>query len=340
MPELNYLSWYLTVGNSTINLFYTDHHPFPLPPGHKFPLPKYRLLREALSSDERFCIRPAPFIAETDLLRVHDAAYVHGFLDGTLDRQIMRRIGFPWSTELVERTLCSAGGTLAATQAALANGIGGALAGGTHHAFRSEGSGFCVFNDLAVAIQWARETQDIKRAAVIDCDVHQGDGTAAIFSGDAGVFTLSLHGARNFPFRKQKSVLDIELPDHMEDDAYIDALASALPQVWAFNPELILFQSGVDSLMQDTLGHLNLTHAGLAQRDSLVIQQTHRHGVPLVITLGGGYSNPIEATVSAHAETFRTAARVYCQATVPSHSDSDDRPDGAPAASGKAAPLL
>ena len=231
---------------AAINLFYTDHHPFPLPAGHKFPLPKYRLLREALSSDERFCIQPAPFIEEADLLRIHDAAYVHGFLQGTLDRPLMRRIGFPWSIELVERTLCSAGGTLAATQSALANGIGGALAGGTHHAFRSEGSGFCVFNDLAVAIQWARETQGIQRAAVIDCDVHQGDGTAAIFSGDPGVFTLSLHGARNFPFRKQKSVLDIELPDHMEDAGYLEALSSALPHVWAFKPELILFQSGVD----------------------------------------------------------------------------------------------
>jgi acetoin utilization deacetylase AcuC-like enzyme len=291
-------------------LYYTDHHPFPLPPGHKFPLAKYRLLRDFLAADPRFDIQPAPLIDKCHLLRVHDAAYVEAFLAGTLDRQVMRRIGFPWSEELVARTLASAGGTLAATGAALSGGFGGALAGGTHHAFRSEGSGFCVFNDLAVSIAWARQALGLRRAAVIDCDVHQGDGTAAIFSDDPDVFTLSLHGARNFPFRKQRSTLDIELPDRMEDAAYLEALASALPHVWNFEPQLILFQAGVDSLAADSLGHLSLTHCGLAERDQLVISETRRHNLPLVITIGGGYANPIEPTVAAHAQTFQTAARI------------------------------
>ncbi len=300
-------------------LYYTDHHPFPLPSGHKFPLAKYRLLRDALSGDPRFDIQPAPLIDPGHLLRVHDAAYVEAFLNGTLDRQVMRRIGFPWSAELVARTLASAGGTLAATQAAVNGGFGGALAGGTHHAFRAEGAGFCVFNDLAVSIAWVRQTHGLQRAAVIDCDVHQGDGTAAIFLDDPDVFTLSLHGARNFPFRKQKSSLDIELPDHMEDAAYLSALESALPHVWNFQPQMILFQAGVDSLAADTLGHLNLSQAGLAQRDQLVISETRRHHLPLVITIGGGYSNPIEPTVAAHAQTFQTAAACYFGRDVSSH---------------------
>jgi acetoin utilization deacetylase AcuC-like enzyme len=294
----------------TLNLFYTDHHHFPLPEGHKFPLEKYRLLRETLSTDARFQFHAAPFLAEQDLLRVHQADYVDGFLRGTLERQSMRRIGFPWSPQLVHRTLASAGATLAATRLALETGFGGTLAGGTHHAFRAEGAGFCVFNDLAIAIEWARAHTGLTRFAVVDCDVHQGDGTAAIFQNDPGVFTLSLHGARNFPFRKQKSTLDVELPDAADDEAYLQALASALPPVWQFEPQLVLYQSGVDALLTDRLGHLNLTAAGLLRRDQLVISQTYWRGVPLVITLGGGYSEPIMCTVQAHAQTFRTAADV------------------------------
>lgn len=223
----------------------------------------------------------------------------------------MRRIGFPWSPELVTRTLASGGATLAATQNALFHGFGGTLAGGTHHAFRSEGAGFCVFNDLAIAIEWARFNTSLTRFAVIDCDVHQGDGTAAIFEHDPAVFTLSLHSARNFPFRKQKSTLDVELPDATGDTAYLSALETALPCVWQFHPQLVFFQSGVDALITDTLGHLHLTPSGLFQRDSIVIGQTHTRSIPLVITLGGGYSRPIQHTVQAHAQTFQTAASLF-----------------------------
>jgi acetoin utilization deacetylase AcuC-like enzyme len=302
----------------TLNLFTTDHHHFPLPPGHKFPLEKYRLLRQTLQHDPRFLLHPAPLISESDLLRVHDPDYVTGFLNGTLDRQIIRRIGFPWSPELVQRTLASAGATLAATRLALETGFGGTLAGGTHHAFRAEGAGFCVFNDLAIAIEFVRATTPLTRFAVIDCDVHQGDGTASIFQNDPGVFTLSLHGARNFPFRKQKSTLDVELPDSTADEAYLAALAPALEQVWQFQPQLVLFQSGVDALATDSLGHLHLTPQGLWQRDQRVIGQTHARALPLVITLGGGYSQPISHTVQAHAQTFQTAAAIYTNSPTPS----------------------
>ena len=297
--------------STKLDLFYTDDHPFPLPEGHKFPLEKYRLLREALSTDTRFRFHPAPFITTEDLLRVHDPDYVAAFLGGTLERQISRRIGFPWSPELVDRTLASAGATLAATKIALEGGVAGTLAGGTHHAFRAEGSGFCVFNDIAVSIEWARSCAGFNRFAVVDCDVHQGDGTAAIFQGDSSVFTLSLHGARNFPFRKQKSTLDVELADGTDDERYLEALAPALSQVWNFQPQLVLFQSGVDGLVTDKLGHLHLTSAGLLARDEMVLSETRALGIPVVITLGGGYSNPISHTVAAHAQTFLTAAAIY-----------------------------
>jgi acetoin utilization deacetylase AcuC-like enzyme len=230
---------------------------------------------------------------------------------------MMRRIGFPWSPELVKRTLASAGGTLGATCSALETGFGGTLAGGTHHAFRERGSGFCVFNDLAIAIAWAREEARVERAAVVDLDVHQGDGTAAIFSGDPGVFTLSLHGANNFPFRKQASSLDIELPDGTFDEAYLTALEPALDRVWRFSPELLIYQAGVDGLESDRLGRLSLTLNGLLQRDVLVIGETHSRGIPLVITLGGGYSDPLEQAVRASAQTYLTAAAIYCAGSVP-----------------------
>ncbi len=264
-----------------------------------------------MCADARFEMRPAELAGRETVLRVHSQDYVDGFLNGTLDRSIMRRIGFPWSAELVTRTLASAGGTLGAAQRALREGFGGTLAGGTHHAYRDQGSGFCVFNDLAMAIAWAMAEAGVQRAAVVDLDVHQGDGTAAIFANEPRVFTLSLHGARNFPFRKQKSSLDVELPDGIADDEYLAALKPALEQVWKFSPEMLLFQSGVDGLQSDRLGRLSLTLEGLRQRDLLVIGGAHQRGIPLVVVIGGGYSDPIEKTVEANAQTFGIAAEVF-----------------------------
>jgi acetoin utilization deacetylase AcuC-like enzyme len=194
---------------------------------------------------------------------VHAPEYVDGFLQGVLPREVMRRIGFPWSGELVQRTLASVGATLQATQTALETGFGGTLAGGTHHAFREIGSGFCVFNDFAIAIEWARTTVGLGRFAVVDLDVHQGDGTASIFASDDSVFTLSLHGERNFPFRKYQSRLDIPLPDGTGDEFYLAALRPALEKVWDFAPQIVFFQAGVDPLASDRLGRMSLTFAGL-----------------------------------------------------------------------------
>lgn len=227
-------------------------------------------------------------------------------MEGKLPAAILRRIGFPWSEGLVARTLCSVGATLAATRNALETGFGGTLAGGTHHAFYAEGAGFCVFNDIAVAIKASG-----KRAAVIDLDVHQGDGTAAIFAGDPSVLTISLHGENNFPFRKQVSKVDIAFPDGTCDEEYLAALERVIPELVGFAPELVFYQSGVDGLSSDRLGRLALTAEGLAQRDRMVFEEVRRAGIPVVTVLGGGYSEPIEFTVDAHAATFRIAEEVF-----------------------------
>ncbi|HEV2444924.1 MAG TPA: histone deacetylase [Candidatus Sulfopaludibacter sp.] len=287
-------------------LYYGDHHPIPLPPGHKFPIAKYALLRQALSAEGICDLQPAPLADPADIELAHDPAYVRAFLSGSLDRGAMRRIGFPWSKELVRRTLSSAGGTLAAATDALANGFGGNLAGGTHHAFRSEGSGFCVFNDIAIAV---RKTG--RPAAVIDLDVHQGDGTAAIFEHDPSVLTVSLHGENNFPFRKQRSKIDVGFPDNTGDEPYLDRLGEVLPLVVRFRPKIVFYQSGVDSLSGDRLGRLNLTFEGLHHRDQMVFEMCRLHGFPVVVTLGGGYSDPISRTVEAHANTYRFALGLF-----------------------------
>lgn len=286
-----------------MRLFYTDHLEFPLPEGHRFPLSKYRLLRQRLAKEPGVSFTAAPELDPAVVELAHDRAYVRAFVAGTLPPNTMRRIGFPWSPELVRRTFASAGGTLAATEDALSSGTGGTLAGGTHHAFHAEGSGFCVFNDIAIAIRAKR----FARAAVVDLDVHQGDGTAKIFEDDPAVLTVSVHGGNNFPFRKQRSCIDVDLPDGTTDADYIAALDLVLPRVAEFRPEIVFYQSGVDGLAADRLGRLALTHAGLAERDRRVFS-TFRD-TPLVITLGGGYSEPIEATVEAHAQTFLLALR-------------------------------
>ncbi len=286
-------------------LFYTDTYNLPLPDGHKFPIEKYRMLRELLT--DKFELEVAPLADRSTIELVHDRDYVEAFLSGTLPAGAMRKIGFPWSEGLVNRTLASVGGTLAATSEALDTGWGGTLAGGTHHAFAAEGSGFCVFNDIAVAIAWLRSRGKIRRAAVIDLDVHQGDGTAHIFQDDAAVLTLSVHCKNNFPLRKQVSKIDVELAAGTGDEEYLKIVESVLPRVAEFAPDIVFYQSGVDGLASDRLGHLELTHAGLRERDRMVMSAVR---APLVITLGGGYSEPIALTAEAHAETFMTAREI------------------------------
>ncbi len=292
-------------------LFYTDQYVITLPDGHKFPVRKYGLVRQILQADGRFQFERAP-LADPDTIELaHDPAYVRSFMAGDLTPAAMRRIGLPWSNVLVNRSRASLGATVSAANDAIVSGWGGTLGGGTHHAFRSEGAGFCVFNDVAVAIQALRKNGKIQRAAVIDLDVHQGDGTAEIFAHDPNVFTLSIHCQSNFPFRKQNSKLDVALPDKVEDAEYLKTLESVLPAIFAFQPEIIFYQSGVDALATDVLGRLSLTPQGLMDRDHLVMTAVRDSKIPLVLTSGGGYSKPIELSAEAHANTYRTAWEVY-----------------------------
>ena len=243
-----------------------------------------------------------------DIFAVHDAEYVQAFLDGTLDRKAVQRIGFPWSEEMVMRSLGSVGSTLGAVEAALEDGIAGSLAGGTHHAHAAFGSGYCVFNDLAVAARRLLDRGSVKRVLVFDVDVHQGDGTATIFEDDARVFTCSIHGARNFPSRKQASDLDVALPDGTDDDAYLDALERALGESLArARPEVVLYQGGVDVLEVDHLGRLALSAEGVFERDLLCFERFRGAGLPVVLTLGGGYADPIDHSIEAYAGTYRAA---------------------------------
>lgn len=298
-----------------MRVFYCDHFEVPLPPGHKFPMPKYRLLREALLT--RGIVSPARLIASrplerAHLERVHTRRYLDALFTHTLEEREVRRLGFPWTPALLERSLASAAGTLAAARVALEEGIAGNLAGGTHHAFADHGEGFCVFNDLAVAIRALQHEGRIRRAVVVDLDVHQGNGTAAIFEGDDSVFTLSIHGEKNFPFRKQRSSVDVELPDGAGDETYLRALDRHLPEALdALEADVCFYQAGVDPLAEDTLGRLSLTHAGLRERDRRVLEAARSRGIPVVLTLGGGYAQPLSATVEAHVGTYEVARAVF-----------------------------
>ena len=298
-----------------MRVFHSDSYRVPLPVGHRFPMPKYRLLREALLSsgllepEELAVAQLAPVEA---LLLVHTEAYVQAALEGRLTEAELRRLGFPWSEALVQRSRAAVGGTCAAASAALEEGFAANLAGGTHHAFADHAEGFCVFNDIAVSIRLLQASGRLFRAAVVDLDVHQGNGTAAVFASDASVFTFSMHGEHNFPFRKQRSCLDVGLPDGTGDGAYLDALYRHLPSVLdAARPELVYYQAGVDPLAEDTLGRLSLSAEGLEARDRFVFETAQRRGLPLVLTLGGGYARPLSRSVEAHLGTYRAARAVY-----------------------------
>lgn len=294
-----------------MKVYYCDHFTYPLPSGHRFPAVKYTLLRQRVAAElAPPCQLLAPEAAtDAQLLRVHDAAYLTRVTQGTLSDREVRRIGLPWSPELVERCRRSVGSTIGACRAALNEGVAASLTGGTHHAFPDHGEGFCVFNDVAVAARAIQDEGRARRIAVIDCDVHQGNGTAAIFAGDPAVFTFSIHGARNFPLHKERSDLDVELPDRTEDAAYLDVLAPALERVLALaNPDLALYIAGADPFVGDALGRMALTRAGLAARDRLVLGECRRAGVPVAVVMGGGYARDIGDTVAIQLETVRIAA--------------------------------
>ncbi|MCK6445146.1 MAG: histone deacetylase [Planctomycetes bacterium] len=298
-----------------MRVFYCDHHEVVLPPEHRFPMAKYATLRAelvargVLAPEELAAAEAVPLAA---LTRIHDPEYVAAFLSGALPPKAMAQIGFPWSPELVRRSLASVGATLAAVDAAFADGFSGSLAGGTHHAHRERGAGFCVFNDLAVAAGELLATQRARRVLIVDLDVHQGDGTAEIFRDDARVFTFSMHGAKNFPGRKARSDLDVELDDDTDDETYLRLLERHLARACGERDvDFVLYQGGVDPLQQDRLGRLGLSHDGLERRDRMVFEATRALGVPLVATLGGGYAEPIDLSIDAHVNTYRAARDVF-----------------------------
>ncbi|QBC31498.1 MULTISPECIES: histone deacetylase [Pandoraea] len=290
--------------------FYSDHFVLPLPPGHRFPMEKYARLRERVAGELPHVALAEALSADDVMLgRVHSPAYVARVSAGQLDPKEQRTIGFPWSPQMVERSRRSAGATVAACRAALTDGVAANLAGGTHHAYADRGEGFCVFNDAAVA---ARTMQaDLgpgTRVAIIDLDVHQGNGTAAIFEHDPSVFTLSLHGEHNYPFHKARGDLDVALPDGCGDDDYLVALGHALTDLFAqFTPTLAIYLAGADPLANDRLGRLALTHDGLLARDRRVLTACAERGLPVAIAMAGGYGRDIEQTVAAHFATIRLA---------------------------------
>ena len=283
----------------------------PLPAGHRFPIEKYALLRDAVLASG--LVAPStlhePERASLDALRlVHTERYIDALISGTLSDAEQRRIGLPWSEFLVERSLRAVGGTCEAARAALDYGVTMNLAGGTHHAFPDHGEGFCVFNDVAVAIRMLQRDRRIRRAAVIDLDVHQGNGTHAIFADDHSVFTFSMHGGRNFPFHKVPGTLDVELADGTGDEAYLGALAENLPGVLtAAAPDLVIYLAGSDPHEGDRLGRLCLTFDGLARRDAMVLHACREVGIPVAVTIAGGYGRDINDTVRAHVNTVRMA---------------------------------
>ena len=290
--------------------FYTDHFVLPLPDGHTFPMTKYSRLREMVISEGLIApadLRVPDAATRDELLIVHTARYVDAVIDGTLDAREQRRIGFPWSPAMAERARRSVGATIAATRQALGDGVSANLAGGTHHSFPDQGEGYCVFNDVAVAARVAQRDHGISRVLVVDLDVHQGNGTARIFADDASVFTLSVHAAGNFPFRKERSDLDVELPDGTGDDAYLAALQGALDTALAHaNPELVFYVAGADPYGGDRLGKLKLTIEGLRERDRRVFAAAR--AVPMVVTMAGGYCPDVDTIASIHANTLREAA--------------------------------
>lgn len=311
--------------NQVMDAFYADQFVLPLPEGHRFPMVKYRMLRDLIAQElPDAVLREAPAASDEQLLSVHSAEYVEAVAHGSLTAAAQREIGFPWSEAMAERARRSVGGTLAACRSALQAGLAGSLAGGTHHSYADKGSGFCVFNDVAVAARLvqslladeggAQSGTALPQIAVIDLDVHQGNGTAHIFREDLSVFTLSLHGARNFPFRKEASDLDVELPDGCSDEAYLHALDGALRMLeQRCAPVFVLYLAGADPHEGDRLGRLAVTYEGLEARDRRVFEWAWHRRVPVAFCMAGGYGKDIATTLQAQLNTWRLALEYHAR---------------------------
>jgi acetoin utilization deacetylase AcuC-like enzyme len=304
-----------------MHAYYADHFVLPLPEGHRFPMAKYRMLRDRIAQElPGASLQVAPPASDSQLALAHTCIYIEAVSEGTLSQQAQREIGFPWSPAMAERARRSVGATVHASRAALDEGVAGNLAGGTHHAYADRGSGFCVFNDVAVAarllqaegLRGAIRHRPPLRVAVIGLDVHQGNGTAHIFGGDHSVFTLSLHGARNFPFRKELGDLDVELPDGCTDAGYLEALEHALELLsQRFDPQFVFYLAGADPHEGDRLGRLALTHDGLEARDRRVFDWAWTRRIPLAFAMAGGYGRQLEDTLQAQLNTWRVALQYH-----------------------------
>lgn len=299
----------------SLPLVYHTDYVAPLPPAHRFPMPKFgqvyqRLVRDGIADPSQFHV--PDIVTRAELERVHDPAFIDAYQNGTLDRKAMRRIGLPWSAALVTRTCTAQGGSILTARLAVAHGLACNTAGGTHHAHRDFGSGFCIFNDLAVAARAAQAEGLAARVLIVDLDVHQGDGSASIFADDASVFTFSMHCQRNFPFRKVPSDLDVPLPVGMEDAAYLRTLEAHLPGLLAdVRPDLVLYDAGVDPHVDDRLGKLALSDEGLYQRDLFVIECCLRRGVPVACVIGGGYMSDTWQLAGRHCILHRAASDAF-----------------------------
>ena len=301
-----------------MHVFYTPRYYADIGDGHIFPIRKFELVRDRLLAEGTLhpneLSEPPPATVEQVRL-VHTEDYISRLCAGTLTTKELRRLGLPWSESLVQRSFYATGGTIAAARTALIDGYGSNLAGGTHHSFADRGEGFCVLNDVAVAIHVLRNERLIQRAAIVDCDVHQGNGTATIFANDEDTFTFSIHGANNYPLFKVQSSLDVELPDGTTDREYLDCLSGHLPTVFATEPEIIFYLAGADPYAGDKLGRLALTLDGLRQRVECVLRECYEREVPVVTVMSGGYGKDINDTVEIHCNTIRAVKDVFELAT-------------------------
>jgi len=295
-----------------VKVFYSDHFVLPLPDGHRFPMVKYSMLRERVA-ESGICgpgeLRVAEPVSDEEILRAHHPGYLKRVVSGTLTDKEVRRIGFPWSPRMVQRSRRASGGTLGACLSALEDGLAANLAGGTHHAFADRGEGYCVFNDSVIAARAVQAAGLVERGLVIDTDVHQGNGTAAILLGDPTVFTFSIHGAKNFPFHKEQSDLDAPLPDGADDTEFLAVLEKGLEiALDAAEAQLAIYLAGADPFEDDRLGRLCVTKRGLAERDNMVLEACRERGIPVALTMAGGYARRVEDTVDVHFQSIQRAA--------------------------------
>ncbi len=295
-------------------LYYSPDYYADIGDDHVFPIKKFELVRDVLIKENTLSpleVYEPPGAELDDILLVHDRDYVERLVSGRLTAPEIRRLGLPWSDALVRRSFLAVSGTVTAARYALENGISSNLAGGTHHAFPDRGEGFCVFNDVAVAIRALQRNRRALRFLIIDCDVHQGNGTAFIFGDDERVFTFSMHGAKNYPLRKESSDLDIELPDGTDDAEFLEVLVAALERIIQHNPDLIFYLGGADPYKNDKLGRLALSIEGLRARDEIVLAFARDEHIPVVTVMSGGYAANIEDTVEIHCNTIRSAKNVF-----------------------------